>query len=277
MILSNSIIVTGFVWLILEPHTYRHLRRPCSLFLPGLVPINSLLGLLRHHSLKVTHQRRNLIVCGPLNATSWAIGDPTFEFHLPWNEKFIPTTCEWRWPSKGTRPWSHPCTGLTTHSTAATHLEILELILHDCQFLWTNGLAFSSFLNSCAAFVRVLWVRVALHFSHVDPCQDFHNPVSHDGFPLRTFFLTCTSKWRILKSIFVVDWKSSVIFISILPPWSSTIFLLWDSVTRCFFISGRLEGSSIVDLATSSILFGLPIGIPSPSTPTEFHRLHQPD
>ena len=34
-----------------------------------------------------------------------------------------------------TRLQSHPCTALATHNAANTHLEIIELILHDCQFL----------------------------------------------------------------------------------------------------------------------------------------------
>ena len=57
------------VCLIIVPHTYHHLRWPCSLFLPGLVAINPPLGLLRHHSLKVTHKFRNFIVCESLKVT----------------------------------------------------------------------------------------------------------------------------------------------------------------------------------------------------------------
>ena len=55
-------------------------------------------GFLRHHSFKVKHKFRNFAVCDPLNANSRVIGGPTFEFHLPWNEIFIPPRSEWRWP-----------------------------------------------------------------------------------------------------------------------------------------------------------------------------------
>ena len=40
---------------------------------------------------------------------------------------FLPSRSEWRWPSKGIGPQSHPCTGVAAHSTATTHLEILGL------------------------------------------------------------------------------------------------------------------------------------------------------
>ena len=37
--------------------------------------------------------------------------------------------------SEGTRSLSHSCVSLTAHCAATTHLEIIEFILHDCQFI----------------------------------------------------------------------------------------------------------------------------------------------
>ena len=35
-----------------------------------------------------------------LKVPLWVICCPTFEFHFPWNQSFIPPRGKWRWPSK---------------------------------------------------------------------------------------------------------------------------------------------------------------------------------
>ena len=155
-------MVCHWIRFMREPHAYHNFPLPGSLFLLGVVPINPLWDMLGLLSFKTFHKFRNFIVCDMLKASLRVICDPSSEFHLSWNENFIPSRSEWRGPGKDTWPQSHPCADLTAQCCLA-----FSSFLNPCIIsFWICCLACCSFLIpssileliSSLRFTRSLWL-----------------------------------------------------------------------------------------------------------------------